>query len=146
MSKFAAIIATAMAVAPGAGPAGAQSPQGDFCNDLIRLVEVARAGADFHAFERKAATPPRLGFDKCFVASAARPTWHCHQTMAPESRRYRALGARIAACLPGAKRQATRLQEAVFTLRGVRIRVRESGGPLAHVGRIVSFDLEAVKP
>jgi hypothetical protein len=140
--KLMAIVAAALLAAP----AGAQPPskQQIFCADLRRIVEVAELDGDFTYLERSRAAPPRLGFRKCFAA-AVRPAWHCHQTMAPDHLSLGALAARTAACLPAAARTLAGDDEAVFALPYVRIRIAESGGPRAHVGRIVTYRVEKLE-
>lgn len=131
----------ALALAPlGPAPTEIAKP---FCAELMRVVETAGRGDGFHALERARGAPPRLGFDHCFVAHAARPTRYCHQTMAPDHLSLQGLSADTAACLPAAVREPSGRDEAIFTHPDVRITMGESGGPRAHVGRILSYRVEA---
>lgn len=144
--KLAGATAAAAALL-AAGPAAAEPPsRADiFCAELLRTVEVAELDGDFTYLERSRAAPPRLGFRKCFAAASARPAWHCHQTMAPDHLSVDALAERTGACLPAAERTLSGDDEAVFTLPRARIRITGSGGPRAHVGRIVTYRVETLE-
>jgi hypothetical protein len=139
--KWMAIVATVLA-ASSLAQAEPPSKQRIFCHELTRVLEVAELDGDFTYLERSRAAPPQLGFRHCFAA--ARPAWHCHQTMAPEHLSLDGLAAGTAACLPEAARTLPSEHEAVFTLPYARIRITEYGGPRAHVGRIVSYRVEKV--
>ncbi len=141
--KLKAIVAAAILAS---GPAQAELPskQRIFCAQLLRVTEVAKLDGDFTYLERSRAAPPRFGFRNCFAA-AARPAWHCHQSLAPDPLSLDALAASTAACLPEAARTLASGHEAIFTLPYARIRITEYGGPRAHVGRIVSYRVEKVE-
>ena len=141
MKRMAIVAAAVLA----SGPARAEPPsrQQLFCHDLTRVLEVAKLDGDFTYLERSRAAPPGLGFRNCFAA--ARPAWHCHQSLAPEALSLDALAASTAACLPEAARTLSSRHAAVFTLPYARIRIAEYGGPKAHVGRIVSYRVEKVE-
>ena len=146
--KRIAIVAAAM-LAPGTAGAEIPSPQEIFCAELKRVVEVAELGGDFTYLERSRAAPPRLGFAQgCQATGDERKRyWACGQSLAPDSLGRDRLAARISACLPEAARTDRRpWRETVFTLPYAEIRVSESGGPEAHVGRIVELMVEAIRP
>ena len=140
-----------MAAAAALLAAGSAQAQGDrdfergFCRDLERVLDAA---PDFDTLERSRAAPPRFGFRHGCQAIAAGDTapaaWHCHQNLAPEHLSLESLATRTAACLPQAVRTKGRWgRQAIFTLPGARILIRESGGPRAKVGRIVGYRVEA---
>ena len=148
-NKVAAVVsgvASIWTAAAGAQPADRRAEE--FCSDLHRLVESAEQDRGFAWLERARGTPPYLGFPGggCRANDdERRQYWLCSQQFAPESRSAEALAARVAACLPEAKREAgTRRREARFTLPSARIHITETGGPGAHVGRIVELVVEAV--
>ncbi|HLL31686.1 MAG TPA: hypothetical protein VK403_11880 [Allosphingosinicella sp.] len=141
-------MAAAALLAPTAG--GAQLVSQDFCHGLTRVVNAARNDGGFDSLERSRAAPPHLGFRHgCRAHDGTRTlpaAWWCRQTLAPEELSLARLAARTAACLPDAVRTQGRYHgsEAIFTLPYARILISERGGPRAHVGRIVSFRVEAV--
>lgn len=137
------IAAAATAALTFDAPASAE-PRDRFCIDLDRVLRTAELGGDFVAMQRNRAAPPRLGFDNCFPAAGRPASWYCHQTMAPEGLSLERLAASTVKCRPEAKRQASSVEEAVFTLPYARIRIREDGGPDAHVGRMASYQVEAL--
>ena len=144
MKAFAASIAAAALAAPA--PALAE-PRDRFCIELDRLLRTAERGGDFVMLQRSKAAPPRLGFDHCFPAAGSRPSWYCHQTLAPEHLSLESLTGRTAACVPEAVRSTGRYgRQAIFTLPHARISIDERGGPRAKVGRIASFRVEALRP
>jgi hypothetical protein len=146
--KFTGLIA-ATALASSAAQAQPPSPQQIFCAELNRVVQVAQMDGDFTYLERSRAAAPRFGFRHGCRAHAASPrhpaAWWCHQNLAPEALSLESLAGRTQACLPNAVRSRGRYREALFTLPRVRILIEESGGPRAHVGRIVTFRVEAVR-
>ena len=146
MERLLGLIATVAVLVPGAGSAQA-GPAQDFCHGLERVVEATRQDRGFAWLERARAAPPHLGFVHGCRATgdARRQYWLCGQNLAPEEMSRDALAARVAACLPEAVRGPPSLaRDAVFTLPHARIHISELGGPGAHVGRIVSFSVEAV--
>ena len=122
----------------------------DFCIALNRTVQIAQMSGDFGYLESGRAAPPHFGFRHgCRARAATERTpagWWCHQNLAPEALSLDSLSARTAACLPNAARTGGRYGEAIFTLPRARITIEERGGPRAHVGRIVTFRVEAVRP
>lgn len=142
--------AAAALLAPAAGQAQNGLVRQDFCNALNRVVQVAQMDGDFTHLERSRAAPPHFGFRHGCRASAATATlpaaWSCHQNLAPAELALDSLAAQTAACLPSAVRARGRWgREAIFTLPRVRIAIEERGGPGAHVGRIVTFRVEAAR-
>jgi hypothetical protein len=138
----------ALAGLAAASGAAAQAPgaQAQFCHDLNRIVAAAaETPAPFYSLERSAAMPPRLGFTHCFRAGDARRAyWHCNQSLAPEALSAARLAERTRICLPeAAAAPGAMRREARFRLRGVEIFISESGGPGAHVGRVVSYIVAA---
>jgi hypothetical protein len=147
-------ISGAIALAALAAAAAGQAQNGrvrqDFCQALNRVVQVAQMDGDFTFLERSRAAPPHFGFRhgcRAFSATATTPAaWDCHQNLAPAELALDSLAGRTAACLPSAVRSRGRWgREAIFTLPRARISIHERGGPGAHVGRIVSFRVEAVR-
>jgi hypothetical protein len=130
---IAGLLAADAAGAQAQAEAARSAAERRFCSELRRTIRFA---PDFEALQRNRAAPPRLGFRSgCRARSAigrAPAAWWCHENLAPDFLAFGPLTARIAACLPGARR-----------LPGVRIRVNEHGGPRAHVGRIVDLRVEA---
>jgi hypothetical protein len=119
-----------------------------FCRDLRRAIRVA---PDFRHLEIARAAPPTFGFRngcRAWAGSASLPAaWSCHQNLAPHYLSLDSLAKRTAECLPEARREAGRYgRETVFVLPGARVRIQENGGPRAHVGRIVTFRIEAAAP
>jgi hypothetical protein len=137
------MVAAAAAAVIAQAPASA-APRDRFCIDLDRVLRTAELGGDFVGMQRQRSAPPRLGFGHCFPAAGRLPSWYCHQTMAPDGLGLDRLAASTAACRPEAKREPSSGDEAVFTLPYARIRIREDGGPRAHVGRIASYRVEAL--
>ena len=142
---IAGLLAADAAGAQAQAEAARSAAERRFCSELRRTIRFA---PDFEALQRNRAAPPRLGFRSgCRARSAigrAPAAWWCHENLAPDFLAFGPLTARIAACLPGARRTSTgRPREALFELPGVRIRVNEHGGPRAHVGRIVDLRVEA---
>ena len=140
--------AAAALLAPAAGQAQNGRVRQDFCNALNRVVQVAQMDGDFTYLERSRAAPPHFGFRhgcRAHGASERLPAaWWCHQNLAPEDLSLDSLAGRVAACLPSVVRSRGRYgDEAIFTLPYARIRIREDGGPRAHVGRIASYRVEA---
>jgi hypothetical protein len=144
-------IAAAALTAATAGEAQNGRVAQDFCNALNQMVQVAQMDGDFELVERSRAAPPHFGFRhgcRAHRATERLPAaWWCHQNLAPEELSLNSLAARTAACLPSAARSRGRWGgEAIFTLPRARIVIDQSGGPRAHVGRIVTFRVEAVRP
>ncbi|HEX8263123.1 MAG TPA: hypothetical protein VF547_09650 [Allosphingosinicella sp.] len=150
MGRLRATIAGLAALAPAAAAADIPLRQRLFCAELDRVVQVAQMDGDFTQLERSRAAPPSFGFRhgcRAHGASERLPAaWWCHQSLAPAELALDSLGALTAGCLPNAVRSRGRYGEAVFTLPRARIRIEERGGPRAHVGRIVTFRVEAVRP
>jgi hypothetical protein len=147
--KRTAIMAAAL-LASGAAQAQRPSDQQIFCAELNRVVQVAQMDGDFTYLERSRAASPDFGFRhgcRAHEATERLPAaWWCHQNLAPEALGLESLAGRTAACLPNAVRSRGRYgREAIFTLPRVRISIQESGGPKAHVGRIVTFRVEATR-
>lgn len=153
MKRMRAAMAAAALAAAGAG-AAAEAQQRLrpteaelYCADLKRLV---REAPDFAGMWRAKPAPPSLGFrpGSCRVqeATATLPAaFSCHQHLAPAHLALDLLATQTAGCLPELKRLETRWsREALFEGHGVRIRISESGGPGAKVGRIVGVRVEAV--
>lgn len=146
--KRIAIVAAALLI-PGAAGAERPSPQQIFCAELKRAMAVAELDGDFTYLERGRAAPPRLGFAHGCRATgnASKRYWLCNQSLAPDELSRDRLAARISACLPEAGRTDRRpRRETVFALPYAEIRISESGGPGAHVGRIVELVVEAKRP
>ena len=145
-----AIVAAALTAA-GTAQAEMPSAQAIFCAQLNRTVQVAQMDGDFDYLERSRASPPDFGFRHGCRAQAASErspaAWWCHQSLAPQELSLDTLAGRTAECLPSAVRASGRYgDEAIFTLPRARIVIEESGGPRAHVGLIVTFRVEAVRP
>jgi hypothetical protein len=145
-----AIVAAALTAA-GSAQAEMPSAQAIFCAQLNRTVQIAQMAGDFDHLERSRAAPPYFGFRHGCRAHAATArsaaAWWCHQSLAPDELSLESLAGRTAACLPSAVRSRGRWgDEAIFTLPRARIVIEESGGPRAHVGRIVTFRVEAARP
>lgn len=140
----------ASAVATCCAPASAQPTDDDlFCHDLQRIVAAADEEIPFYSLERSAAAPPTLGFSTpCRANGAGRQrAWVCGQSLAPESLSIQSLASRTAACLPQARHQIfATWQQTEFRLPNAIIRISESGGRGAHVGRIVSYSVDAIAP
>jgi hypothetical protein len=144
-------IAAAALLAPAAGQGQNGRVGQDFCNALNRVVQVAQMDGDFAHLERSRAGEPRFGFRHGCRAQAASErfpaAWSCHQNLAPAELGLESLTGKVGACLPSAVRSRGRYgDEAIFTLPRARIVIEQSGGPRAHVGRIVTFRVEAVRP
>lgn len=142
-------IAAAALLAPAAGQAQ-PSTQQIFCAQLNRTVQVAQMDGDFTYLERSRAAPPDFGFRHGCRAQAATErspsAWWCHQSLAPAELGLDSFAGRVAACLPSAVRtRGPYRDEAIFTLPRARVVIQQSGGPRAHVGRIVTFRVEAVR-
>lgn len=138
-------IAAAALLAPAA--AQAQLVAQDFCHGLERAVDAAGDEGGFLRLERSRAAPPHLGFRHGCRATGdqKRQYWLCHQNLAPDHMSGESLSARVAACLPEAVRSTGAYgRETFFDLPHARIRISESGGPRAKVGRIVTFAVEAL--
>lgn len=145
-----AVAAAALLAPAAAGAQNGRVPQ-DFCNALNRTVQVAQMDGDFTSLERSRAAPPHFGFRHGCRAHGATEhspaAWWCHQSLAPDELSLASLAERTAACLLNAVRSRGRWgDEAIFTLPRLRIVIEESGGPRAHVGRIVTFRVEAIRP
>ena len=145
------IVAAAALLATGSAHAQGPTAQQIFCAELNRVVQVAQMDGDFTYLERSRAAPPHFGFRhgcRADGASQGSPAaWWCHQSLAPEELSLASLSALTATCLPSAVRSRGRwARQAIFTLPRVRIVIEESGGPRAHVGRIATFRVEAVRP
>jgi hypothetical protein len=141
------IVAAAAWLAPDAAQAEIPSSQLVFCAELRRVAAVAERGGDFDLLERSRAAPPRLGFAQGCQATGDenKQYWLCGQSFAPEAMARDALAGRIAQCLPEAVRAPPGpARDALFTLPYARIHVSETGGPGAHVGRVVELVVEAV--
>jgi hypothetical protein len=128
--------------------AAAQQPSAEaqFCHDLVRIIAAAaEAPQPFFSLERSAAAPPRLGFTHCFRAGDSRRAyWHCHQSLAPDHLGAERLTALTRACRPEAVALPAEMRrEARFRLGDVEITISETGGPRAHVGRVVSYIVAA---
>ena len=140
---------TALAAAMAAGAAQAQPPappDGAFCAELQRIVAAADDEEPFLALERPRPSPPTLGFRYgCGRAGdARRHYWACSQTLAPDWLGAARLVERTRRCLPEARAlPVEHHREFRFDLPGAEIRISEHGGPSAHVGRVVSFTVEA---
>lgn len=138
----------AAAAAIACTPVSAQPNDDDqFCYDLQRIVAAADEEVPFYSLEHSAAAPPTLGFSHhCRANGAGRQrAWMCGRSLAPESLSLPSLSARTAACLAQAQHivYAT-WRETEFRLPNAIIRISESGGPGAHVGRIVSYSVDAI--
>jgi hypothetical protein len=117
-----------------------------FCHDLGRIIAAAAETPEpFYSLERSAAAPPRLGFTHCFRAGDSRRAyWHCHQNLAPDHLSAERLTALTRACLPEAVALPSEMRrETRFRLRDLEIIISETGGPRAHVGRVVSYIVAA---
>jgi len=143
-------VATVLAGLATASGAAAQRPstQEQFCHDLNRIVAAAEETPQpFYSLERSAAAPPTLGFGprQCFRAGDARRAyWHCHQTLAPEHLGAERLAEATRACLSDAVALPTDMRrEARFRVPHAEISISETGGPRAHVGRVVSYIVAA---
>ena len=127
--------------------AEAQRPneQDLFCADLQRVLEDAGGDQPFHLLENGRAAPPTLGFaDGCRRSGDARQYfWLCSQNLAPDWLSLPSLMERVHACLPDAPPPAFNRRFARYELPNAVIRINEAGGPRAHVGRIVTFIVEA---
>ena len=137
------LVAVLAGVAMTSG-AAAQVPsaQALFCHDLNRIIDAAAETPDpFYSLERSAAMPPGLGFNHCFRAGDARRAyWHCNQSLAPDHLSAERLAERTRACLPEATVLPVEMRrQARFRVRDLEIIISESGGPGAHVGRVVSY-------
>lgn len=148
MRGMAGLIGAAALLVPGA--ARARPVPQDFCGALERAIEIAQSDGDFSYLERSRAAPPHFGFlHGCRASAAAGSTpaaWECHQSLAPDGLSLASLAGRIEGCRPDAVRTRDRGgRQAVFTLPQTRILIRESGGPRAKVGRIVTLRIEAVR-
>jgi hypothetical protein len=144
-------IAAAALAASGTAQGQPPSPARIFCSQLDRVVQVAQMDGDFTYLERSRAAPPSFGFHygcRAHAATVRTPAaWWCHQSLAPPELALESLAARTAACLPNAVRSRGRWgDEAIFTLPRAHIVIEEHGGPRAHVGRIVTFRVEAARP
>ena len=122
----------------------------DFCWGLKRLV---REAPDFEGIWNAHPAPPGLGFRpgacRPMGKAAGKRAWHCHQQIAPDFLGFESLAAATAACLPEARRQAAEgsyRRQAVFTLPGLTLRMWESGGPRAKVGRVSTYRVEEAAP
>ena len=134
-----------LATASGAA-AKRPTEQAQFCHDLNRIVEAAEESPQpFYSLERSAAAPPTLGFVHCGRAGDARRAyWHCHQTLAPEHLGAERLAEATRACLTDAVAQPSDMRrEARFRVPHAEITISETGGPRAHVGRVVSYIVAA---
>jgi hypothetical protein len=141
------ILAAAVAVTGMASSATAQAQRPDpFCHDLARILEGAtERPVPFHHIARGRARAPTLGFRHgCQGAlSNGRPNWFCHQSLAPDHLSRVNLAKRTLACLPEAQQLPGGWDgETVFALPRATIRISESGGPGAHVGRSVTYVVE----
>lgn len=140
-------IIAAMAMAAGAAQAQPPAPpDAVFCAQLRRIVAAADDEEPFLALEMARPAPPRLGFRQgCGRAGdARRHYWACSQTLAPDWLAAARLAERTRRCLPAARALPVEFQrEFRFALPGAEIRISEHGGPRAHVGRVVSFVVEA---
>ena len=143
-------IAAAAALLAGSA-AAAQAPvekrPGAWCIGLQRVVEAARYERGFEALNEARGVPPRLGFFPGCQANggAEGGSWFCHQQLAPETLSRDRLAAQTAHCLPQAKRtDIAGGGGTIFTLPGLRIYIEQSGGPGAHVGRVVTYVVEVV--
>ena len=128
--------------AAGQTPSQAFDP---FCRDLQRVLEVADRPEGFDQLERARPNPPSFGFMYgCRPSGASGHVWLCGQNLAPETLSRDRLAASVTACRPEAKALPSRHPNSRrFRLPGVEIRIYESGGPRAHVGRSVTFLIEA---
>jgi hypothetical protein len=132
-----------------AGPAAARPTDLElFCHDLGRVVDAAGEEGGFDHLQRSRAAPPTLGFERgCQGHGGAEGgSWFCHQSLAPADLSRDSLEHKTAACLTEAVREPGRWPSlsVSFALPNARITIEESGGPGAHVGRIVTFIVEAV--
>lgn len=135
--------AAALLAATGAQAQASRGAESAFCRDLERLLDRA---PDFDALYNARPDPPWLGFRPGACRAYGR-AYMCHQSLAPDSLTLAGLAAATAACLPHASRRDDPAgRETVFALPVARILIRESGGPRAHVGRIVTFRVEADPP
>lgn len=146
MRRLAAAMAVMAAVALPA-PAAAQAlPDAAFCAQLRRIVAAADDDEPFRALEIARPAPPSLGFvHGCGRSGDARQYfWLCSQNLAPDWLSAERLEADTRRCLPDAEPLPARHHgERRFGLGGIEIRIHESGGPRAHVGRIVSYVVAA---
>lgn len=137
-------IAAAALLAPAAGQARLVAQ--DFCDGLEQVVDAAREEGGFLHLERSRAAPPHLDFRHGCRATGdgKRQYWLCTQNLAPAEMSRDALAARVAGCIPEARRgRAGYTRDALFTLPYAEIRISELGGPKAKVGRIVTLVVEA---
>ena len=144
MKPMSATVAVALLI-PAAGQAQGLVAQ-DFCWGLKRTIEAAEYQGGFLLLERSRAAPPHLGFRHGCRATGdeKRQYWLCSQNLAPAGMSGDALAGRVTACLPEAVRTGGAYgRESVFTLPHAQIRINESGGPGAKVGRIVQLVVEA---
>ena len=139
--------AAAMLAALAAQPVAARGPlDRAFCAELERIVRAADDAEPFRRLEISRGAPPTLGFVHGCRRSGGerRYFWLCGQNLAPESLSADRLAERTSACLPGAEPLPRRHPgERRFAVGAVEIRIHESGGPRAHVGRIVSYVVAA---
>jgi len=143
--RGATAVLAGLAMTSGAA-AQVPSAEAQFCHDLGRIIAAAAETPEpFYTLERSAAAPPRLGFTHCFRAGDARRSyWHCHQSLAPDHLSAERLTALTRACLPeAAALPAETRREARFRLGDLEIIISETGGPRAHVGRVVSYIVAA---
>lgn len=135
-------VAAASLLAASALSAQPPSPNRDpaFCAELQRAIRAVERGR-VAALERSRARPPSFGF--IYGCTAQGSGWFCHQALARPSLSIDNLVAQISACLPGAARlPGSQFREVDFVVRGVRLRIEETGGREARAGRIVTFSIE----
>jgi hypothetical protein len=147
MRKMLAAAVAVMEIA-SAGMAQARTQPTDwFCHELARILEGAtERPMPFRHIARGRARAPTLGFRYgCQGAlSNGRPNWFCHQSLAPDHLSRASLAKRTLACLPEARQLPGGWDgETILALPHARISISESGGPGAHVGRIVTYVVEA---
>jgi hypothetical protein len=142
----AAMLAAGTAEAQDRSSAARAAFERDFCHELRRLV---RESPDFEGIDKAKPAPPRLGFAPGACSSNGPSerypaSWRCHQSLAPPHLEFSNLVEKTAACLPDAQRlEAEYPREALFETERVRIRIFESGGARAKVGRIVDYRVES---
>ena len=139
ITLFARLGAMSMALAATSAQA-IPSARAIFCAELERTIEAIELG-DTTALQRSRALPPSFGFRNGCGAQGG--GWFCQQSLAPDQLSLKGLAAAVSHCRPALLRVPQRWPDAaLFEGSGLRIRIQESGGPRAHVGRIVTFSVE----
>lgn len=120
----------------------AQMPPQDFCASLKRTLEAAGRPQGLAAMEMGRSAPPHFGFHQgCGRTGDDRQSyWFCSQHLAPDYLSRDRLAERVTDCRPDARLlDSDHGGERRFRLPEAEIRIFESGGPGAQVGRVVTF-------